>query len=103
MLDHDRYVRLDNAGKIRAPGNRLRHLQIVKSDVFCSSGWNGDLVWADGVFVREKHGNPNVGVRITGIEDAGRLVALHFRLGAMAPFRNITFGDSPPVLPNWLH
>ena len=103
MLDDDRHVGFDDARKIGARG-------IGRG--FCRSLNRTCLVRRAGTVISygptasssaEEQRDPDVGILIASVEDAGGLVALQFRFGAVTPSGNITFGDGPPPFSDRFH
>ena len=95
MLDHDRYVGFDDAGKIGSQGNFFRISQIVKPDVLCPARGHRNRVRPGRFAIREEDGNHDVSVLIRGVEQADRLMAGEFGFGTVAPAGNIALRDRP--------
>ncbi len=98
MLHYNRNVRNNYAGIISIPGYRCWGAQIVEPNVPCSPCRHNDLVRTHGVFIRKVNGDLNVGVSLTGVKNTNGFMAGELWLGAIAPPRNIAFGNCPYLL-----
>src|SRR5690606_26432392 len=103
VLDHDRHVRLDHAGERSVLRDRLRILERVEAQVVRTPRRHGDGVRAGRLAVGEEHGDAYRGLGVAGVEDAAGLVAFQLRRGAVAPGRDVAFGDRPALASDRVH
>ena len=95
MLDHYRNIALENAGITLSQRHGLWISQIVETEMLGSSRRDRHSIGARRLPVRIVESQHNVCFMVRRIKDAERLVACEFRLRAIAPGGNITFGDRP--------
>lgn len=63
--------------------------------MLCAPGRDRDFLRAERLFIGKENCDSHVRVLIARVQDAGRLMAGHLRLGASALGGNIAFGDCP--------
>src|SRR5690606_27533550 len=94
---------LDDAGVGRLFGDRLGVAELVEAEVQRPPCGHRHAVGADGLAIGIEDRDLDVRIAVRGVEEAGDLVTGHLRLRAMAPARDITFGDGPALTSDGFH
>ena len=74
MLGHDRHVGFEQRGIIGVARDWLRLVQIVEAQMQRSARRDRDAKWANRLAIGKVDGDGYVGVALSGVKDAGRLV-----------------------------
>ncbi|GHD93386.1 hypothetical protein GCM10010508_49850 [Streptomyces naganishii JCM 4654] len=102
MLHDDRHVADQHRGVVGTDRHGAVPLQLVEPLVQGAARGDGDPVGAGRFPVREEERDLHVGVLVTGVQQARRLVARH-RLRAGAGPGDASLGDRPHTLTDVFH
>ena len=95
MLDYDRHIGLDDAGKISSRRDFFRLAQVVKADVLGAPCGHCNRIRAGRFPIRKENGDNDVSILIRSVEQADGFVAGKCGFGTVTPAGNVALRYRP--------
>src|SRR3954470_16267025 len=100
VLHHDRHIRYDHAGEIRALGHGLRFGEVIEPQMTGALRLDGETIGADRRAIREVDRDLDMCGLASRIQDAHRFMAHEFARRSGRGRRNVAFGNRPDTASN---